>query len=123
MPDGVAQDVRAGPAQFDGYAASLGSEVEEELGRAEVSSRHGVVGERPAATLSCVDEVCAELVDQPATRQDAESEVAKIQAREQGDAPLGDIVFQLDVEEIHRAKVRQSFLPKECDACDESSGL
>ena len=44
MLDGAAQDVVLAPAQPDGDAP-LGGEVEEKLGWAEVSSRHGVVDE------------------------------------------------------------------------------
>ena len=118
----MAQNIGAAPARFN-RNAPLGGEVEEKLGWAEVSSHHGVVDERPILTLSRVDEVCTELVDQPVKRQAFKSETNRIWLRMRDNILLGDIVVQLDIEEIQCAKARQGFLPEKGDACDEGSDL
>ena len=120
--DDTTQDVFLAQAQFDGDAP-LGGEVEEKLGWAEVSSRHGVVDERPILTRSRVDEVCTELVDQSVKRQAFKSETNRIWLRMRDNILLGDIVVQLDIEEIQCTKARQIFLPEECYADGEGSGL
>ena len=118
----MAQNIGAAPAQFN-RNAPLGGEIEEKLGWAEVSSCHGVVDERPILTLSRVDEVCTELVDHPVKRQASKSETNRIWPKTGDNIPLGDIVVQIDIEEIQCAKVRQGFLPEKGDACDEGSDL